>query len=121
MQEPPGLLTHYPNLIETISKDPAKRTELNICHSDATLIFYLSPEHQIDNSQGTLLTQQLAKQYHKPLLLVCLNTNNSFDMLVDWLAKQTMPLTLNIAGPRESESPGIYQECFHFLRKLLSS
>jgi len=68
---------------------------------------------------GTALTLKLARQLHKPFLLVDLATDASPSVLRPWLRKNHI-LILNIAGPREGESSGIYEQASAFLRKALT-
>lgn len=102
---------NYP-LTETPSTDYSQRTEWNVRDSDATLIIYDS-----EMDEGTLLTRELATKYKKPNLLVDLNKNNSSDCIQQWINDNSIE-ALNIAGPRESNSPGIYAGTFEFLREF---
>ncbi|WP_131781995.1 putative molybdenum carrier protein [Legionella gresilensis] len=111
------ILNQYPSLQETTTSDPARRTKLNVRDSDGTLI--IVPNWPWSNMQdGTGLTIQEAKKQHKPYLIVSLykvQTNNC----VDWVEVNNISV-LNIAGPRESNSPGIYKEAYRFLKGYLS-
>lgn len=121
--EPPGLLTKYPNLEETISSDPAQRTEQNIINSHATIIL-IAEELSDKHSPGTQLTQQLCYEYHKPVFMGQVHSKTLFKDILKWLHHSlpfSKPFILNIAGPRESESTGIYQISCQVLNKLLSS
>jgi hypothetical protein len=72
--------------------------------SDATLIVVRNRQL----SGGTLFTRQCAEKYRKPLLIICEG---------DDLAQSSMTLRkfieeqhvnrLNVAGPRESQAPGL--------------
>jgi hypothetical protein len=103
---PPGLLASYPGLKETPSKDPARRTRLNVRDSDRTLI--LVDASGPTTSRGTALTLRLAGRYGRPHLLVDLDRSDAIDRIRAWLAEAGPDLTLNVAGPRESGAPGIY-------------
>jgi hypothetical protein len=111
---PPGLLTHYPHLKETPSPDPAQRTEWNVRDSTTTLILLCREDWQ--RSAGTERTRVIALQLGKPLQIVHLDGAIALDSLRTWLLTLPKNATLNIAGPRESESPGIYA----IARKLLN-
>ena len=102
----------YP-LKETPSSDYAQRTEWNVRDSDGTLVL-----HTGSLSGGTALTVDLAKENNKPCLVIDLSSPLS-QKLLDWV-KQHRIQTLNVAGPRESGSPGIYDEACRFLRKAFS-
>lgn len=106
LPEPPGLLRLYPMLRETPSSDPAQRTVWNVRDSDATLILVHSAADPLP--PGTLLTVDTAHELGKPCLLVPFDVLHDADevavLIKIGLGAFTM---LNIAGPRESESPGI--------------
>lgn len=96
---------HYP-LYETESGTYAERTRLNIRDADATLILSAGAL-----TGGTLLTQTLAQQRGVPLLVVDRSAPTPEDAarrILDWLEQHGIQV-LNVAGPRESTRPGIYQ------------
>lgn len=102
----------YP-LDETPDEDPAQRTQWNVRDTDATLIL-----HQAELSGGTLLTQKVAARLEKPLLLVDLNQPFSIDEICTWLRSHAVRV-LNVAGPRESERPGIAAQSGELINRLL--
>jgi hypothetical protein len=101
----------YP-LQENRSAEYAERTERNVVDSDGTLIIATRPL-----TGGTALTVELAHRWDKPYLIVDLQDTPDVGTIVTWLQHQQIE-TLNIAGPRESKHPGIYEEARQFLRKL---
>ena len=92
----------YP-LRETRSSDYDERTRCNVRDSDATLVLHLG-----GLSGGTLLTVQFATQLAKPLLCVNLAQAWEFGWALQWLQCQGVR-SLNVAGPREQEQPGMYR------------
>lgn len=110
------IAAHYP-LHEASSPDPAERTCLNVRDSDATLILARGRL-----SGGSLLTLQAARQLGRPVLVVQLQhpPAPAVSEVRNWLERNRVS-TLNVAGPRESECPGIYQEARRFLSRLLGS
>ena len=104
----------YP-LEETSSPDYPQRTEFNVQDSDGTLILTWGPP-----MGGTLLTLKLARKHRKPCRLVDLAEGLDVSSVREWLSKSGIE-TLNVAGPRESEAPGIYEQALDFLRKALIS
>ncbi len=102
-------------LRETDSPDPAVRTERNVLESDGTLILYRGRLRG-----GTELTFRLAQRHARPCLLVNLDAQWDCDGVRRWLREQGIRV-LNVAGPRESQSPGIAALARDFLRRLLSS
>lgn len=105
----------YPNLIETDTDDPAERTELNVIHSNATLII----SHG-DLSGGSKLTAEFAAKHKRPFLHIDLSSigvNKAIEKTKEWLSSIECD-TLNIAGPRASEDKEIYQKAGQFLKLL---
>jgi hypothetical protein len=100
-------------LVETDSPDYAVRTERNVLDSDATLILCRGQP-----TGGTELTLRLAQRHGKSHLAVDLQQPIDQQALRRWLAEHGRG-TLNVAGPRESQSPGIHAEAREFLRRLL--
>lgn len=103
------------NLQETDSADFEERTKFNIRDSDATLI--IIPVIPNNASDGTQLTINEVTRCKKPFLIIGLNKAFNFDEILIWIIENKIT-TLNIAGPRESNAPGIYQETFKILKKL---
>ena len=102
----------YP-LEETASGRYVERTEWNVRDSDATLILA-----RIPLEGGTALTERLARKAQKPLLVLDPWSRDT-DAIVSWLEEGRYE-TLNVAGPRESRSPGVYEAALAFLRKALT-
>jgi hypothetical protein len=96
-------------LSETESADYPARTERNVADSDATLILYRGRI-----AGGTDLTLRLAKQLRRPWLAVDLDGNPDPAEVSAWLKRENIEI-LNVAGPRESQSPGIGQFAKEFL------
>lgn len=101
----------YP-LVETATEEYAERTRLNVEAADGTLILAPGPL-----AGGTLLTAEHCRQVGKPCLVVDLSTAGV--EVAAWISEHRI-VTLNIAGPRERESPGIYQQALVLLRRVIS-
>jgi hypothetical protein len=108
-----GVIPRRYQLTETELPDYAQRTERNVLDSDATLILCRGRP-----SGGTELTRHLAVRHRKPHVVVDLLQPIDWPGLRVWLAAQAAG-TLNVAGPRESQSPGIHAQAMEFLRELL--
>lgn len=106
--------SRYP-LQEASSPQYPLRTELNVQDADGTLIITWSTP-----MGGTALTIKLAQKHHKPYLLVDLAQEPNVGLVREWL-RQNRIQVLNVAGPRESEVPGIYIQAALFLRNLFSA
>lgn len=102
----------YP-LRETPSSDPAERTEWNVRDSDGTLLLTTGAA-----SPGTDLTAGLARRIGRPRYVVRLDALPDARDFREWLRTHRIR-TLNIAGPRESESPGIHAAASAYLRAAL--
>jgi hypothetical protein len=103
----------YP-LEETSSPDYPQRTEFNIQDSDGTLILSWSTL-----LGGTLLTLKLARKHHKTYLLIDLSEGGEALRVGEWIRNSAVQI-LNVAGPRESEVPGIHDRALNFLREVFS-
>ena len=86
---------------EAASSDYRDRTRLNVEFSDATLIFATNPD-----SDGTRLTIDHAQRLGRPCLVLDPFKTGAEKRVRRWL-RDTSPEVLNIAGNRESRSPGI--------------
>jgi hypothetical protein len=106
------------NLRETDSPDYQRRTELNVLEADATLILCRGPL-----SGGSALTRRLARKHRRPSLVVVLDggaIDKQIDRVRRWLKRHKVE-TLNVAGPRESQSPGIAAMAREFVARLLDA
>lgn len=101
-----GPLADKYRLQEMPSAEYQARTEKNVISAEATVIF----SHG-SLSGGSRLTQQLAQHHGRPWLHIDLNTQAAFDaarVINDWVKAYDIRV-LNVAGPRASEDPHIYQ------------
>ncbi len=111
-----GKLPEQYRLRETKSIDYAQRTELNVVDSDGTLI----TSHG-NLAGGSALTQEMAAKHRHPCLHVDLN---ELDILTaagivnSWIEARGIR-TLNVAGPRASEDPTIYEATKSLLEAVL--
>lgn len=104
----------YP-LDETLSSDYAVRTEWNVRDSDGTLILASGPL-----TGGTAYTAACARKLAKTCHIVDLSGTARVEPAWKWIEQHGIR-RLNIAGPRESTSPGIYQLASGFLETFLAS
>jgi len=107
----------YP-LRETPSPAVQQRTEWNVRDSDATLILVLA-----DADRGTDYTKRQAEAYGRPVRIVELSRASMPEgepsATNEWLAAENVAV-LNVAGPRESNAPGLYTAARTFLTAMLS-
>jgi hypothetical protein len=99
-------------LQETDSPEYAVRTEQNVLDSDATLILCRGRI-----SGGTELTLRLAERHGRPVRVVNLADNLDLAEERGWLEGLHLE-TLNVAGPRESQSPGISDMASEYILRL---
>lgn len=101
----------YP-LEETPTADYAERTKWNARDSDGTLILV-----QGNATGGTAYTVDCAHMFRRPLLIADPELT-PVQAVRDWIQREGIR-TLNVAGPRESTSPGSYAKARGFLDKLV--
>jgi hypothetical protein len=120
-----GRINERYNLIELSTSSYPARTRRNIEKSDGTVIFSL--ERLLNG--GTKLTLDLAKNLGKPVLHIydtrkerisnpdslCLE----IQALSDFVCSNKIEI-LNVAGPRESKEPGVYEWTLAMLRLSLN-
>ena len=123
----------YP-LRETPSEAVAQRTEWNVRDSDATLLLVLDAM-----DRGTAYTEKQARAYGKPIRVVELAAPAGRDdggemaessarqpieekaiEIARWLNVREVSV-LNVAGPRESNAPGLYRVARVFLERLFEA
>ena len=103
---------------ELSSPQPAARTERNVRDADATLILSHGPL-----SGGSALTRSLARGQDKPVLHVDLAERDeraAAEAVTQWLAAG-QPEVLNVAGPRASTDPLIYDAACRVLRRVFGA
>jgi len=103
---------HYPlEEIQTTSYND--RTIRNIQDSDGSLIV---TGGSLDT--GTQFTLETCKKLQKPFFSIDLTTEIPKSDFIEWLDTNQIKV-LNIAGPRESHSNGIYNEAYRLMVNLL--
>ncbi len=102
----------YP-LVETPKANPAQRTRWNVRDSDATLVLCFG-----EPTGGTAATVKRAKGLGRPFLVLA-PAPSAIPAAREWLTRLPVEPWLNVAGPRESGQPGVYQAALEFMRELL--
>ncbi len=111
-----GRIPERYDLREMSTPQYARRTEQNVLDSDATLIVSRGPL-----TGGSRLTRGLARRHGKPCLHVDLaltGVEGAARRVQSWV-EETGPETLNVAGPRASNDPGIYDLTIALLERVL--
>ncbi len=110
-----GVIPARYQLRETAEEDHAVRTERNVLDSDGTVLLTRGAP-----AGGSALTATLARQHGRPLLHVDLaDTPDPVARVRAWLSSRGIE-RLNVAGPRESDAPGIADEVRALLRDALT-
>lgn len=107
------LADRYP-MRETPQASYQERTRRNVRDSDATLILTRGQP-----TRGSALTAAFARELRRPCLIVNLDHQADTAAVRRWLTERRVRV-LNVAGPRESTSPGIYEQAQMFLRAILA-
>lgn len=101
-----------------------ERTRANVRSADATLIL----SDKLPISGGTAYTAEVAAEIGKPCKVVNLDASEVEQQIRDWMLslEKAIPkkdakddkIVLNVAGPRESVSPGIFDKAKTILMKV---
>ena len=105
----------YP-LTETSSADYIIRTEKNVVDSDGTIVFTFGMP-----TGGSKLTVKYADKHEKPCLCIDLDKvagEQTVEAICKWIKNENIHV-LNIAGSRESKSPGIYDKVYKIIDDIL--
>ena len=110
-----GLISEKYNLEEMPTDSYKSRTEQNVIDSDGTLILLHGPL-----TGGSKYTHEMAKQHHKPCLKINLANTNVYEagtMIMVWVMGNKISV-LNVAGPRASKNPNIYDQVMEILEHV---
>ncbi|MFW6039786.1 MAG: putative molybdenum carrier protein [Gemmatimonadota bacterium] len=108
----------YPGLEETATADWNERTEANVRDSDGTLI--LSRGRL---TGGSKYTAEVAARLGRPWLhldLAAVTVPEAARSAREWIDARDVG-TLNVAGPRASKDPGLYELARRLLREVLTT
>ena len=108
-----GLIPRRYPLEETPSEKYSQRTTWNVRDADATLILTFGV---LDG--GSELTAKVAARLGKPCVVVSLRGYPEMAPIRELFYLRAGGIVLNVAGPRESRSPGIYGRSYAFLAAL---
>jgi len=100
---------------ETAGLHYSERTEKNIADSDGSLLISRGRL-----TGGSALTRELAVRRGKPWLHVDLHNKNAFiaaQTIAGWIIDHAIKI-LNVAGPRSSQDPDIYEKAKHLLKTV---
>mgnify|MGYP000285953500 FL=1 len=103
----------YLGLVEHPSEHYRHRTQQNVQDADATLIIATSPD-----SDGTRLTLKFCQDEKRTYLLVDPNADSALQQIIEFIDYEN-PCVLNVAGNRESKSPGLAAKTSTLTEKAL--
>ena len=104
----------YP-LAETETAEYTERTERNVFDSDGTLVLTRG-----EPTGGTAYTIGCAEAHGRPYLLLDYDVEADPAIVIEWAQTYEIQV-LNVAGPRESTLPGVYQDTRQFIREVLAA
>ena len=110
-----GVIPPEYDLKETPTNQYPQRTEWNVRDSGGTLIITTG-----EPTGGTAFTIACARKLGRPYLVADPGSEKSLGEVSSWLEECNIKV-LNVAGPRESSSPGMYGEAYAFLLGILTS
>jgi hypothetical protein len=110
-----GRIPDLYQLTETESSAYPVRTEMNVLDSDGTLIIARGPPQG-----GTRRTLDLCVEHAKPAFVADLQAPLGPQAFAQWVRDNRIGV-LNVAGPRESEAPGIGKEAQEALQALFAA
>lgn len=111
-----GRLPDEYKLKETSTGSYKERTEQNVIDSDGTVIISHGKL-----TGGSKLTQQFAEKHLKPCLCIDLYESPAFiasSFIHSWIIQHKIK-TLNVAGPRASKDPDIYQNVKYVIEGVI--
>jgi hypothetical protein len=110
-----GELPQKYHLTETSSSQYSVRTEKNVVAAEGTLIISHGPL-----TGGSGYTREMAVKHGRPWLHMDLNQMAAFHAATainNWILQKEIEI-LNVAGPRASEDPDIYQDTLNILESV---
>lgn len=110
-----GILPAKYLLKETPGSGYSERTEKNVMDSDGTLIISRGPL-----TGGSEYTRQMAVKHNRPWFHIDLSRTAAFHAATairDWIMEKKLEV-LNVAGPRASEDPTIYEYTLNILESV---
>lgn len=117
LPQPPGVLALYPNLRETPSREPEQRTDWNVRDSSALLV--LVRQGGLAVSEGTRRAVRHAGALERSVAIVDVDDPEAARQVLAFLAPFAGD-PVCIAGPRESEAPGLEATARRVLESVLT-
>lgn len=109
-----GIIGGQYRLKETPSRSYLQRTEWNVRDSDGTVVFTRG-----NPAGGTARTLEFVQKHRKPCLLVWQEGGLQPAVVLQRFVTDHGIQVLNVAGSRESKTPGIYRATYKLLENAL--
>lgn len=123
-----GKIPERYHLIETLDERDlsaleiprSQRTIWNVRDSDGVLIFFDEKRSELQSDKGTKLALETANNLGKPFLIIDISKKVSFTEIANWISLNNIEV-LNVAGPSENTSPGIYDWVYEVMQEILTN
>ena len=98
----------------------SQRTIWNMRDSDGVLVFWDEKVTELQSDKGTKLALVTANNLGKPFLIIDISKKVSVIEIANWISLNNREV-LNVAGPSENTSPGIYGRVNEVMREILTN
>lgn len=98
----------------------SQRTIWNVRDSDGVLIFFDEKGSELQSDKGTKLALETANNLGKPFLIIDISKKVSVTEIANRISLNNIEV-LNVAGPSENTSPGIYDRVYEVMQEILTN
>lgn len=98
----------------------SQRTIWNVRDSDGVLVFWDKKVTELQSDKGTKLALETANNLGKPFLIIDISKKVSITEIANWISLNNIEV-LNVAGPSENTSPGIYGRVYEVMQEILTN
>lgn len=98
----------------------SQRTIWNVRDSDGVLVFWDEKGSELQSDKGTKLALETANNLGKPFLIIDISKKVSVTEIANCISLNNIEV-LNVAGPSENTSPGIYDRVYEVMQEILTN
>ena len=98
----------------------SQRTIWNVRDSDGVLVLWDKKVTELQSDKGTKLALETANNLGKPFLIIDVSKKVSVTVITNWISSTNIEV-LNVAGPSENTSPGIYDRVNEVMGEILTN
>jgi hypothetical protein len=98
----------------------SQRTIWNVRDSDGVLVLWDKKVTELQSDKGTKLALETANNLGKPFLIIDVSKKVSVTVITNWISSTNIEV-LNVAGPSENTSPGIYDRVYEVMQEILTN